>query len=192
MAKIIGIVGSPRIEGNTTLLVKRALAAAEEKGMNTELIKLVEYDINPCKACGTCITDVCPIDDEMGKILEKVEEADGIIIGSPVYFGNVTAQTKMFMDRTRALRVNFELKDKVCGAITVGGARNGGQETTCTAIHNFFLIHEAIVVGDASPTSHYGGTGVGYDEGDCKNDKFGMETAENLGKRVAEIVMKMG
>lgn len=191
MPRIIGIVGSPRLNGNTTFLVKEALSAAEEKGIETELIKLAEHEINPCRACDTCLTSECPIEDDVPMILEKLEAADGIIIGSPVYFGNVTGQTKSFMDRTRPLRIDFKLKNKIGGAIAVGGSRNGGQETTCNAIHNFLLIHEMIVVGDASPTAHYGGTGVGRGEKDCEKDEFGIETSKNLGKKVAELVAKI-
>ncbi|BAW31564.1 MAG TPA: flavodoxin family protein [Methanothermobacter sp.] len=191
MPKIIGIVGSPRVDGNTTFLVKEALTAAEEEGIETELIKLAEHDINPCRACDTCLEGECPIEDDIPILLEKIEEADAIIIGSPVYFGNVTGQTKMFMDRTRPLRINFKLKNKIGGAVTVGGSRNGGQETTCSAIHNFLLIHEMIVVGDSSPTAHYGGTGVGRGREDCKEDQFGIETSRNLGKRIAELVTKI-
>lgn len=193
MVKVIGIVGSPRLEGNTKFLVEKALKAAEEEGAETELIHLAKYDINPCKSCMTCRKEGrCSIDDDMGKILDKIRESQGIIIGSPVYFGDISAQTKIFMDRTLPLRANgFEMRDKVGGAITVGGSRNGGQETSCMSIHNFFLIHEAIVVGDASPTAHYGGTGVGFAVGDCKDDGVGIETSENLGRRVARVALKL-
>jgi multimeric flavodoxin WrbA len=67
----------------------------------------------------------------------------------------------MFIDRSRPLRIDFKLKDKVAGAISVGASRNGGQETTISAIHQFLLIQDAIVVGDGAPKAHYGGTGVG-------------------------------
>src|SRR5690606_4576843 len=97
----------------------------------------------------------------------------------------------MFMDRTRPLRSGFRLSDKVGGAVTVGGSRNGGQETACNDIHNFFLIHEAVVVGDTAPTAHYGGTGVGGARGDTEKDAQGLETAGNLGRKVASVAMKM-
>ena len=80
------------------------------------------------------------------------------------------------------------MSNKVGSAIAVGASRNGGQETTIQQIHNFFLIHSMIVVGDKEPTAHYGGTGVGAGVDDCKNDEVGIETARNLGKKVAEVV----
>ena len=104
---------------------------------------------------------------------------------------DVSGQLKIFMDRSRPLRSDFKLKDKVCGAIAVGGARNGGQETTCASIHEFLLIHDAIVVGDGSPLAHYGGTGAAGPAGDIIEDKIGIETSKNLGKRVTELARKI-
>ncbi|MCK9152410.1 flavodoxin family protein [Methanobacterium alcaliphilum] len=192
MVKIIGIIGSPRIGGNTAFLVEKAMQSAEENGAETEIIQLGKSNINPCIACNKCKeTGNCSIDDDMESILENLSSAEGIIIGSPVYFGNVTAQTKMFIDRSRPLRAGFQLKNKVGGAISVGASRNGGQETTCAAIHDFLLIHDAIIVSDGAPTAHYGATGVGGGKNDCQTDEAGIETAKNLGKRVCELAIKL-
>ncbi|AEH07394.1 flavodoxin family protein [Methanothermococcus okinawensis] len=187
--KIIGICGSPRKNGNTSFLVKEALKAAEEEGVKTEYVSLYDKELNPCIACDVCKQEgKCVIMDDINEILEKMEEADGIIIGSPVYFGGVSAQTKMLFDRSRPCRIGFKLKNKVGGAISVGASRNGGQETTIRQIHDFMLIHSMIVVGDNEPTAHYGGTGVGGAPGACQEDEFGITTARNLGKKVAEVV----
>jgi multimeric flavodoxin WrbA len=185
---VIGVVGSPRKGGNTETLVKTALLAAEEFGANTEIISLGSAEIEPCIACDICKdTGECAIYDDMAGILDKIVEADGIIIGSPVYFGNVTSQLKMFFDRSRPLRADFKLKNIVGGAISVGGSRNGGQETTIFAIHQFLFIHDFIVVGDGAPLAHYGGTGVGGAKKDTKTDNIGLETSKNLGRRVTEL-----
>jgi multimeric flavodoxin WrbA len=192
LVKVIGIVGSPRQESNTEFLVKKALKSAEELGAQTELINLGSADIEPCIACEICkSTGECSIYDDMREILFKLTNAQGLIIGSPVYFGNVSAQMKTFMDRTRPLRGDFKLKDTVSGAITVGASRNGGQETTISSIHEFMLIHDAIVVGDGAPMAHYGGTGVGGAAGDAKSDQTGVDTSVNLGRRVAQLAMKL-
>ena len=98
---------------------------------------------------------------------------------------------KIFMDRSRPLRIDFKLKDKVAGAISVGASRNGGQETTISAMHEFLLIHDAIIVGDGAPLAHYGGTGVGGVVGDSEQDEHGIETSINMGKRVAELAIKL-
>ncbi|MDK2791007.1 MAG: hypothetical protein PWP15_1516 [Methanothermococcus sp.] len=187
--KILGISGSPRGDGNTSFLVKEALKAAEEEGFETEFVSLAGLEINPCIACDACKQEnECIIMDDVNDILKKMEEADGVIIGSPVYFGGATAQTKMIIDRSRPLRAAHKLKNKVGGAISVGGARNGGQETTIRQIHDFYLIQSMIVVGDSFPTAHYGGTSAGGPVGASKEDEVGITTSRNLGKRVAEVV----
>jgi multimeric flavodoxin WrbA len=188
LVKIIGIVGSPRSNSNTETLVTEALQSARAVGVETELVNLRSAEIEPCVACDICkATGECAIYDDVGGILEKMVDSQGLIIGSPVYFGNVTSQLKMLMDRTRPLRIDFKLNNKVGGAISTGGSRNGGQETTIAAIHEFLLIHDAIIVGDGASMAHYGGTGVGT----TAEDEVGMETSRNLGKRVAELAMKL-
>lgn len=185
-------MGSPRKGGNTTILVKEALKAAENAGADTELINLGNAEIEPCIACDICkSTGECAIYDDVPSILTKLIESQGMIIGSPVYFGNVTAQLKMLMDRSRPLRMDFKLKNKVGGAISVGGSRNGGQETTISAIHEFMLIHDVIIVGDGAPLAHYGGTGVGGAKEEAGSDEVGLETSKNLGGRVAELAIKL-
>jgi multimeric flavodoxin WrbA len=192
MVRVIGIIGSPRTGSNTEIYVKKALESAENTGAETEIINLANAEIEPCIACDICkSTGECAIYDDMREITSKLTDAQGIIIGSPVYFGNVSSQVKMFMDRSRPLRVDFKLKDKVGGAISVGASRNGGQETTITAIHQFLLIQDTIIVGDGAPMAHYGGAGVSGAAGDAAEDDVGLETSANLGKRVAELALKL-
>jgi multimeric flavodoxin WrbA len=192
MVKIIGIIGSPRKGSNTGIMVEKALESAENAGADIEIIDLARADIEPCIACDICkSTGECAIYDDMGEINRKIQEAQGMIIGSPVYFGNVTSQVKIFMDRTRPLRMDFKLKDKVAGAISVGASRNGGQETTISAIHRFLLIQDVIIVGDGVPMAHYGGAGVSGAVGEAEQDQIGLQTAANLGKRVAELAIKL-
>ena len=192
MIKVIGIIGSPRKNGNTACLIEEALEAAEESGAEVESIYLGNMKLEPCNACDICkLTGECPKDDDVGGVLSKLQEAHGIIIGSPVYFGNVTSQLKILMDRSRPLRVDFKLKDKVSGAITVGASRNGGQETACSAIHNFLLIQDAVIVGDGAPLAHYGGAGAAGAAGDAQNDDYGIKTSRNLGKRITELAKKI-
>ncbi|MCC7564056.1 MAG: flavodoxin family protein [Methanobacterium sp.] len=188
MVKITGIVGSPRKGGNTEFLVNSALKAAEELGVETEIIYLGSAEIEPCIACDICkSTGECAIYDDMSDILAKIGSSHGLIIGSPVYFGSVTSQLKMLIDRSRPLRMDFKLKNIVGGAISVGGSRNGGQETTISAIHQFMLIHDMLIVGDGAPLAHYGGTGVGVSIENMGSDETGLETSRNLGRRVAEL-----
>jgi len=165
---VLGISGSPR-HGNTEILVKKALEVCEKEGLKTKFLSLAD-DINA------------------NEILDIMVDARAIIIGSPTYFANVPAKLKELMDKTIVLRQQGKkLKNKIGGAIAVGGSRNGGQEYVILAIHNFMLIHEMIVVSDKD-TAHFGGIAVGRNIGDVLNDKEGIQTAENLGKKIAEVL----
>ena len=184
--KIIGLVGSPR-EGSTKFLVSLALKECKKLGLKTELVHVGKMKIAPCRDCAACRkTGKCVINDDFQKVADKVEAADGIIIGSPVYFGCVSAQLKAFMDRTRYLRRREALKNKVGGAIASGGSRQGGQEHVIQQIHNFFMIHGMLVVGDEK-TMHFGGASYG----DAAKDAEGKETSRNLGRHVAQVVKKL-
>jgi multimeric flavodoxin WrbA len=188
--KVVGLVGSPR-KGNTYFLVSLALKECEEMGLETELLHIGAMNISPCRACDLCKKeDKCVINDDFQEVAEKVEKADGIIIGSPVYFGCVSSQLKAFMDRTRYLRRKELLKDKIGGAIAVGGSRHGGQENVLHQIHNFFLIHGMLVVGDEK-TMHFGCAAVGREKDDAEKDEEGKETAKNLGRHLAQVLIKM-
>jgi multimeric flavodoxin WrbA len=182
---ILGIVGSVR-SGNTEIMVKEALKST---GLESKLVTLYNKTIKYCNACGKCAEGKCVIEDDMQEIYNYLEEANGIIIGTPVYFGNVSSILKAFFDRTLYLRRNnFKLKNKVGGAIVVGGSRNGGQEYTLNSIHNWMLIHGMIIVGDGE---HFGGCGVSRNKGDILSDEEGLITARNLGKNVGDLVAKL-
>ncbi|MEM5853681.1 MAG: flavodoxin family protein, partial [Candidatus Aenigmatarchaeota archaeon] len=100
MVKLLGVVGSPRKGGNTEFLVKEVLKAAEGEGAIVELIHLADFDLKPCSGCGACFkTRNCAIEDDVEKIFDMIKVVDGVIIGSPVYFQSVNAQTKTFIDR---------------------------------------------------------------------------------------------
>lgn len=192
MVKIMGIVGSPRKKGNTNYLVKEALKAAGKLGVETELINIGDVEIEPCVACDICkSTGECAIYDDVPNLLDKLADSQGVIFGSPVYFGSMTSQLKMLIDRSRPLRFEFKLKNKLGGGISVGGSRNGGQETTISAIHQFMLIHDMIIVGDGAPLAHYGGTGVGSNINSAEGDDVGLETSRNLGRRMAELILEI-
>lgn len=98
--KIIGLVGSPRKNGNTDVLLQKALEGAEAQGSNTAIYYLNERNIRGCQACGGCKkVGKCIVEDDLTEIFTAIDEADGIILGSPIYFGRFTAQTALFMDR---------------------------------------------------------------------------------------------
>ena len=188
MLKVVGIVGSPRANSNTEFMVQTTLDELNKSGIKCELITLHDKEINYCVGCDSCKkTNECVIKDDMQELTKKVKEADGIIMGSPVYFGDMTGLAKSFIDRLRPLRNIHAFKYKVCGAISTGGFRNGGQETTIHSIYDFFLIQGGIVVGDDRPTAHFGATGVG----NTGEDEIAKETCINLANRMADVLKKI-
>ncbi|MCP3685616.1 MAG: flavodoxin family protein [bacterium] len=154
--KLVGISGSVNKKGNNEQIIDYVLDIAKQKGAITSKILISENKINGCVVCNNCKKEkACSIKDDMQKVYPLLEDADAIIVSSPVYFGSVSSQLKALLDRTLMLRRNdFLLKDKVGAAIAVGGSRNGGQEKTVEQIHAWMHIHGMIVVGD---NNHFGG-----------------------------------
>ncbi len=195
--KIIGVCASPRKGQTSYLALNAALEAAREAvpGMETELVELAGKKIGGCLACGKCLKELrCSQKDDLTELLPTLADPElaGIILASPVYLSGMTSQAKAFLDRLVPLRRNgFLLRNKVGGAIAVGGARNGGQSITLQQIHAAMLTQDMVVVGDGKPTSHLGGTGFSGGEGGMAEDKFGLTTARGVGKRVAEVAAKL-
>jgi multimeric flavodoxin WrbA len=136
---VLGITGSPRKNGNTELLMKEALKAAEMEGCDTETFRISEKQVSPCDACHTCFeTGKCKVGDDMQELYGMLERADGIIIGSPVYFGSVSAQAKAVMDRMFALLGRHALRDKVAGALVV--TRRVGAVQARSLIYGFCIV----------------------------------------------------
>jgi multimeric flavodoxin WrbA len=116
MVKILGIAGSPRLNGNTSLLLDEALSGAREAGASINKIILCNRDIYPCQGCGDCNkTGECTVDDAMDKIYSLATQAHGIILAAPIYFNSLNAQTKALIDRFQCLWV---LKEKLGEDIT--------------------------------------------------------------------------
>lgn len=182
MVKLLGIVGSPRKGGNTEILMKEALKAGEQEGAETELIHLVDFSLEPCNGCRTCFeTKNCVIKDDVEKIFEKMAEADAIIIGSPVYFYNVSAQTKILIDRVGYLNIAREKKafrNKIGGAIAVGG--RSGLVSVLSAIFVFLAAARMIT---AAPIV----TALASAKGDALKDVLGIEDARELGESMVRL-----
>jgi multimeric flavodoxin WrbA len=184
---ILGVVGSPRVEGNTERVVAEALKAAEKGGAETELVRLADREIKPCDACLSCrTTGTCSIPDDFLPLFEKMVQADGIILASPVYFGSATPQMKALIDRAGYLsgargRV-FE--NKVGGAIAV--ARRAGQNFTFAQLL-FFFLHQGMIV----PGSTYWNVAFGRNRGDVDADEEGLRTARTLGTKMVWLIQKL-
>ena len=185
--KAIGIVGSPRKNGNTEIITKHTLKAIEEEGVETELIRLAGLDIRPCNACMACVNEeVCSIDDDMFPIYTKMKEADAIILASPVYYGSATALIKGLMERTGyiARHNGRAFAGKAGGPLVV--ARRAGQNFTSAELTFWFQI-----AGLFTPGSTYWNISFGMEKGDVERDEEGLATAWNFGKNVAFLVRKL-
>lgn len=146
--KVIGISGSPRKDGNTEILVREALKPFYEKGWEVTEFFLSSKKINPCTGCETCCeTGTCAIkSDDMELLISELEDCDALIIGSPAYYRNVTAQLKALFDRSFAFKNRKLLAGKLGGAIAVGRGEGGGQSFVLSIIHNYYLSSGALCV----------------------------------------------
>jgi len=188
--KVVAINGSARKDGNTAILINQALRALEAEGIETEMIQLSGQSIRGCTACGKCFENKdkkCVVDnDSLNEYLAKMLEADGIILGSPTYFADLTTELKAIIDRAGFVaRANGNLfKHKVGAAIVA--VRRAGAIHVFDSINHFFLISEMII-----PGSSYWNIGFGLKKGDAENDEEGLETMHQLGKNMAWLIKKI-
>ena len=190
--KIIAICCSPRAGKSTAASLKVCLAAAGEvPGVETELIELAGLSIPGQLAAGVPLK--AGETDDFPALAPRLSDPSvgGIIIGTPVYFGNMTSLCKSLFDRFIVFRKTFALSNKVAGVLAVGGSRNGGQEMTIQSVQTALFAQEMILVGDGRPTSHCGATVWSGGKKDVTEDEFGMSTARNLGRRVATLALRL-
>jgi len=182
--KIVAIVGSPRPTGNTSLLVDQALQGAATHSCETEKIMLCQYKVNPCLGHDRCSTfPTCKQQDDIPWILEKFSNADGIILATPVYYYNMTAQMKTFIDRNYFLYTHdIPLKARTAGYIVVAGG--SAIDITLRALRRCFRIQ-----GSNPEERILTLTAYASRLGDIKNQPAVLEEARNLGKRMAEILI---
>jgi len=186
--KIVAVACSPRRGKTTAQGLRICLEAAREvdPGVTTELVELAGLTI-------PIFDPAAPVPDDFEKVAAILRDPNvgGVIVGTPVYFGSMTSLAKAFLDHCMALRkAGFALSGKVAGVLAVGGARNGGQELTIQTVQAALMCHEMLVVGDKRPTAHRGAT-LWNQGDDVSNDAVGVQTAKNLGRRVAEVARRM-
>lgn len=188
--KVIAFNGSPRKGGNTEFLLKTALSELESEGIETELIQVGGQLLRGCTGCGWCRSSGekrCVIDnDPINGWINKMREADGILLGSPTYFADLTSEMKALIDRAGyVLRPEMELRRKAGAGLTA--ARRGGAIHTFDSMNHFFLINEMLVVGSSYWNDGYGGP-IGAVEA---NDQEGVKTAKTLGQNMAWALKKL-
>ncbi|HHW42362.1 MAG TPA: flavodoxin family protein [Desulfotomaculum sp.] len=205
--KILAINGSHRKGKNTAAMLQAVLEEAARAGAETELVELTDYQIKPCQACNRCLgkTECSIKDDDMAKLGEKMLAADGIVLGSPVYWANVTGLMKNFIDRTRWMHMAKNmLHGKVGGAVTHAGLRNGGQEQALDIMNRFLAAQGLFVVDTRNQEGGiYNGGAMGTMFNDLREgrpswkkgvheDTLAMEECRRLGRNMVEMIKRLG
>jgi multimeric flavodoxin WrbA len=188
--RVVAFNGSPRGFGNTSIMLKAVLEELQRDGIETELVH-VAAGLQGCQGCrlcherkdGHCATE----DDELNGYVDLMRDADGILLGSPVYFSDVTAGMKALIERAGMVaRENDHLLKRKVGAGVVAVRRGGGIHTFDTLVH-FFTISQMIVVG-----SSYWNLGIGREPGAVLRDEEGLATMRTLGQNMAWLLRKIG
>ncbi|MDF2520209.1 MAG: hypothetical protein K0R84_837 [Clostridia bacterium] len=202
--KVLGICGSPRLGGNTEYFINVALKELEERGIETEIVKLGEKEVKPCKGCYGCVKarKCTQQGDDFDEIFDKMLKADGIIVGSPVYNSSVTANIKALLDRagfvSRWIANSMKEKSesynwngtafsgKVAAPITV--ARRAGQNFAFAQLLLSLTVNDFIIVG-----SHYWNVGVAGKGGavDAGNDEEGIGIMKHMAENMAHVLEKL-
>ncbi|EKQ55710.1 MAG: multimeric flavodoxin WrbA [Methanobacterium sp. Maddingley MBC34] len=187
MKKVLMLCASPRKESNTMKVLEECAKTIGQNGLKTEIISLRQKKIRSCIACGKCSElHQCALKDGLNDIIEKLKDADGFIIGSPVYFGTARGELMSALQRIGMVSMssgNF-LSWKVGGPIAV--ARRGGHTATIQEMLMFFFINDMIV-----PGSTYWNMVFAHQPGEAEEDTEGMETAIRFADNVAKLILKI-
>ena len=185
--KVIAFNGSPRKDGNTATLITHLLEEVKKEGIETELIQLSAKPIHGCIACYKCFENKdqrCSVkNDAANEYIEKMTTAQGIVLGSPSYFQDVTAETKALIDRAGFVGLaNGRMYKNKVGASLSCFRRTGGMHAIETMNH-FFFSNELIIAGRA--------LSVARDKGDVEKDEEGIHLAQTLGQKIAWLLKKL-
>lgn len=188
--KVLAINGSARKGGNTKIAIDAVFESLKKENIETEIIELAGQKVKGCRACYQCkelLNKRCVFDDDIiNRIIEKMLDADAIILASPTYFADMTTELKALIDRAGVVaRCNGNmLKRKIGAAVVVG--RRGGPVNAFDNINNFFLIEEMII-----PGSNYWNIVFGGAKGSAKEDIEGLKTMSVLGENIAWLLKKI-
>lgn len=179
--KVLLINGSPKVKGNTAFALSQMAEVFSDQGIETEIIQIGSKSIRGCIACGSCYkTGKCAIDDIVNEIAPKFEEADGIVLGSPVYYASANATLVAFLDRL-FYSTHFDKRMKVGASIVV--ARRGGCSAAFDELNKYFTIS-----GMPIASSHYWNSIHGGAPGEAAQDAEGIATMRNLAKNMAFLI----
>ncbi len=188
--KVVAFNGSARAKGNTAILLNLVLDELGKEGIETELVSLAGMVIPGCRACYKCFEKAdghCAVTgDIVNDCIDKMRAADGILLGSPTYFSDVTASMKALIERAgMTSRANKDLLKRKVGAGVVA-VRRAGAAHVFSSLNFFFLIGQMIVVG-----SNYWNIGVGREAGEVEQDIEGVQTMKVLGQNMAWLLKKL-
>lgn len=188
--KIIGLNGSPNKNGNTKFLLKMVIEKCEELGAEVEILEVAEImsalKNSFCVVCSNPCAGICYTGTKLEEAFKKIKQADAVILASPVYFGTISAQLKSFFDKSRKIRAEKGLYNKIGAGITTGTTKYGGQETTIKALHDIMLVHGMMVVGDGYRDADCGHHGVSGQR-PSDEDEYAIKRTEILAKRLVEV-----
>ena len=184
--RVVLLCGSPRREGNTAQVLGECAKVLEREGVETETVMLGEMRILSCTACGLCTEGECSLDYGLNEIIEKIREAGGFIVGTPVYFGTARGDVTAALQRIGMVSMSSDsfLSRKVGGPIAV--ARRGGHTATLQELLMFYLINDMIV-----PGSTYWNMVFGRTPGEALGDEEGMRTVRRFAENVAYLIKKL-
>jgi len=190
MLKVIAFNGSARKQGNTSILIDMVLGELRNEGIKTETYGLADRPIKGCIACYQCFKNKdqrCAVEDDiLNECIAKMTEADGILLGSPTYFADVSAGMKALIERSGMVaRANGDMFKRKVGAGVVA-ARRAGAIHVFSSLNYFFLIGQMIV-----PGSSYWNLGIGREPGEVRNDSEGIQTMKTLGQNMAWLLKKI-
>jgi len=185
--KVIAFNGSPRKDGNTFILINHVFRELEKEEFETELVQLSEKEIHGCIACYKCFENKdkrCAVKtDAANEYIEKIINADGIVLGSPVYFMDVTPEMKALIDRAGFVSLaNGRMYTNKVGA-TVAAFRRTGAMHAVDSMNHFFLSQQIFIVGRA--------VGVGREKGEAEKDEEGVQLSKSLGQRMGWLLRKL-
>lgn len=188
--KVMAFNGSARKDGNTAILIRTVFSELEKEGIETELFQLAGKKIRGCIACFKCFQNKdrqCSVKkDVVNECIDKMLAADGIILGSPTYFADVSSELKALIDRAGLVaKANADMFQRKVGAAVVA-VRRGGAIHAFDSINHFFFIGQMIV-----PGSSYWNVGIGLDKGAVEQDAEGLQTMQVLGQNMAWLLKKL-
>ena len=188
--KVVAFNGSARRGGNTSMLLKLVLDEISDQGGETELVELAGKNVAGCIACYKCFKEKnrrCAVEDDViNEAIAKMEAADGIVLGSPTYFADVSANMKALIERCGMVsRANGDLFKRKVGSGVVA-VRRAGASHVFSSLNYFFLIGQMIISG-----STYWNIGIGREPGEVMKDEEGVKTMKDLGANMAWLIRKI-